>query len=326
MSWLIVGGMLGLSLGCQRPMHADYAAFVREPRPTHPGQDYRLGVGDIVQVTMTRGDDRLTRHVAIDAAGRIHLPGLRPMRAAGRGTQEVAQRLKVEAERLDQNQTYELRVQAFRSQKVFVFGQVDGAGPQVYHGANDVLGAVTEATPTARADLRRVLVLRPSPDGELRRRLTVDLEAVKQRGDTALNVVLAPGDIVYVPPTRLGSLGLAWEQLFPPSRAPETSVRPGGNETSGSSAEVQRFREQIGLAEGQIEDLQDQLRGLQDAVAAARLAAVTPQAKRRATARRTHAEVQFQSVPAGSGYTVHSNQRGGAGESTPPDGVRFWSP
>ncbi|MEO1237002.1 MAG: hypothetical protein AAFX76_09465, partial [Planctomycetota bacterium] len=106
------------------------------------------------------------------------------------------------------------------SQTITVVGQVDHPGPQPHHGpATTVLDVVSRAAPTARADVRRIQVLRLSPDTDHRRRLTVDLDALTRRADNTLDVVLAPGDLVVVPPTPLANVGLTLAQPFAPLTA-----------------------------------------------------------------------------------------------------------
>ena len=54
------------------------------------------------------------------------------------------------------------------------------------------------------------------PDPDDRRDIVVNFDKMVQQGDLRRNVLLQPGDVVYVPPTPLGWLGLrVREVLFP---------------------------------------------------------------------------------------------------------------
>ena len=48
--------------------------------------------------------------------------------------------------------------------------------------------------------------------------MTINLLAMIEHGDLSKNVLLKPGDIVYVPPTPLAKLGLEIQELLFPVR------------------------------------------------------------------------------------------------------------
>ena len=244
-------------------MYQDYAAFVREPMPAADGREYRLAVTDEVVVTRRRGAAvHETRHTLAGDGG-LWVDGLGVVAAVGRPVAEVAAELDALAREADGGESKDnetapaddlatgaagalprvaVRVEAHAGRKLFVFGQVERPGAMAYTATDRLLETVAAAAPTVRADVERVLVLRPSADGSLRRRLTVDLRAMIERGDTTLNVLLEEGDVVYVPPTRLGSAGLAWAQLFGDGTAgTATQDTPAASEawpgsTSGETA------------------------------------------------------------------------------------------
>ena len=61
-----------------------------------------------------------------------------------------------------------------------------------------------------------VRVVRPSADPNEIREITIDVTRMMQEGDLRNNLLLQEGDIVYVPPTPLGWVGLrVQEVLFP---------------------------------------------------------------------------------------------------------------
>ena len=72
------------------------------------------------------------------------------------------------------------------------------------------------AQPTFLAQRDRIKVTRPSPTPGEQRQFTVDLDKMIRSGDTRCNVLLAEGDIVYVPPTPLAWVGLRMRELLYP--------------------------------------------------------------------------------------------------------------
>ena len=62
----------------------------------------------------------------------------------------------------------------------------------------------------------QIKVIRSSPFEKDRRRIVIDVDHMMRTGDTSRNVLLQPNDILYVPPTPLGWLGLRVQEiLFP---------------------------------------------------------------------------------------------------------------
>ena len=314
--------------GCQHARYHDYAAFVREPRPEVIGQDYRLGVPDTVSVAVVRSGGTTQTSHTLGPDGLLRLPGLAPVAAAGRGCGDVAEAIETQIRKSvngGPGASVSVRVTGFASQKIFVFGQVEDRGPQPYHGANSLVDVLSAARPNARADTRFVQVLRPSADGEFRRRLTVDFDAIVRRGDATLDVVLGGGDVVYVPPTALGSVGLAWEQLFGPPAYTKRPPAPVDHEPGFDAAEeLERLHESLAAWGDQVQALEASQARLTGAVDG-----LTRQSARLAAAQAAHRHTLVQATPPPRdtvAFTTADGPRGGEGESQRPEGVRFWGP
>jgi hypothetical protein len=59
-------------------------------------------------------------------------------------------------------------------------------------------------------------VIRPSPNPEKVKEITVNIDKMIKEGDLRGNFLLQEGDVVYVPPTPMGWVGLrVQEALFP---------------------------------------------------------------------------------------------------------------
>jgi hypothetical protein len=159
----------------------------------------------------------------------------------------------------------------------------------------------------------------------------VDLDEVIRRGDTTLNVVLEAGDVVYVPPTGLGTLGLALEQIFGggpnyQASAPRTDRhRPlnssaiQSSHTSGSGQDLDALQETLSQLRHQLAELSEAQQALTQATRELQLPpALAEDSRTPSPTRRPPREVVFTSAEAA---------RGGAGESPrPTEGVRFWGP
>lgn len=209
-----IAGLL-MSTGCAK-QYTDYSAFVREPQPLVTATEYRMAPPDTVLVLSKRVREINNQQQSIRPDGVIVLPLLGSVYVAGKTSEEVGDELQAMATQYYEDADVTVRVTGFNSKKIFIFGEVGVAGPYAYTGTNTILGTLAKAQPTRLADVSHIQVLRPNKEGELVRRMTVNLDEMVKRGDTSLDTVLEEGDIIYVPPTALASVGLALQQVLLP--------------------------------------------------------------------------------------------------------------
>lgn len=178
------------------------ASVSREP-PAH--QDYRLGAGDVVNVivwdhpelTMPAGEFRSAEQSGsvVSEAGTIYFPYAGVVQAAGLTVNELRDKLTGLLSSTIENVQLEVRVAAYRSQRIYVVGEVQKPG---IVPITDVAMTVIEAINLAggfgeSADQKNVVLTR---GGNTRR---VDLQALYEHGDTSQNLLLRHGDILSVP-------------------------------------------------------------------------------------------------------------------------------
>jgi len=205
---------LGLT-GCQQT-YTDYTSFINEPRPVVTATEYRIAPPDTVQIYSKRVRE-IHRHTeAISPDGKLTMPLLGRIYVAGKTTEEVEAEISVLAQEFYEDADVSVRVVNYASKKIFVFGEVARPGPYAYNGANTILETMAKAQPTRLADPAKIQVLRPNADGEMIRKMTVDLNKMVRQGDTLLDAVMEEGDIIYVPPTPLASVALGFQQLLLP--------------------------------------------------------------------------------------------------------------
>ncbi|MCC6681835.1 MAG: polysaccharide biosynthesis/export family protein [Phycisphaeraceae bacterium] len=221
---LVFLAVLLLTTGGCAQKYTDYSSFVRNPQPLVTATEYRMAPPDTVLVMSSRVREINGQQQQVRPDGMISLPLLGTSFAAGKTCEELAEELRVAATDYYEDADVTVRVVGFNSKKIFVFGEVDTAGPYPYTGTNTILGTLARAQPNRLADVSRVQVLRPNKDGELIRRMTINLDDMVKRGDTGLDSVLEEGDIIYVPPTAMASLGLAFQQLLLPLQPAASTV------------------------------------------------------------------------------------------------------
>ncbi|GAB4192871.1 MAG: polysaccharide biosynthesis/export family protein [Phycisphaeraceae bacterium] len=231
--------MLVVACGGCTKTYTDYSAFINEPRPLVTATEYRMAPPDTIQIYSKRVRE-IHRHTeSISPDGKITLPLLGRVFVAGKTTEEVEKELQLLAQEYYEDADVSVRVVEYASKKIFVFGEVSRPGPYAYNGANTVLDTMAKAQPTRLADPSKIVVLRPNADGELIRKMTVDLDKMVKEGDTLLNAVMEEGDIIYVPPTPLASVALGFQQLLLPFQPIASTIAGPAtieNEARGSAS------------------------------------------------------------------------------------------
>lgn len=154
---------------------------------------FRLGREDVVEIAVYR-DAELSRVVPVRPDGRITLPIVGEVVAAGRTPEEVRAEIVEKLQGYVQNPTVvSLIVREVNSARFYVVGEVVRPGAFPLRGETNVLQALALAGGLGEFSARRDVTLVRAVDG---RRYVVSLGRLWGGQDT---VVLAPGDTLVVP-------------------------------------------------------------------------------------------------------------------------------
>lgn len=173
------------------------------PVSVRPDGEYRIGVGDKINVRVFQVPDLSFDDLVIDTSGNVQMPLIGAVRGSGRTPGEMSADI---AERLGaqylQDPQVTVTVTEAASQKITVDGAVTKPGVYEMRGSTSLLQAVAMAEgPTRVADLEKVAVFRVI-DG--RRSVALfDLAAIRQ-GRAADPQVLGE-DVIVVDTSRLNS-------------------------------------------------------------------------------------------------------------------------
>ncbi len=201
--------------GCSN-QHGDLLRFLKENEHSVTATEYRVGIPDAIGISAPRVLEIDGAGQTIGPDGKISLRLLGDVSVVDQTPREIGAKLEELLQPYYEDPKVQVVVTAYASKKYYVFGEVGMPGPQIYTGRDSVIDALALAKPTFVAWRSRVEVIRPAPDPEDRVKIMVDLDKMMQTGDMRMNVLLEPGDIVWVPPTPLGWIGHRIREVLHP--------------------------------------------------------------------------------------------------------------
>ena len=168
--------------------------------------NYVLGAQDVVNITVL-GEDDLSRKYTIEQDGSFTFPLIGRVTARGLTLRALEQELRTKliSGGFLKNPEVSVAVDAYQSQRIMVWGQVNQPGEYQLSGDTTLLSALAKAgSVTASAGSEAVIVRAgkapagdsgESPEPEI---IRIDLTEL-QAGNLALNVPLRDGDTINVP-------------------------------------------------------------------------------------------------------------------------------
>lgn len=219
--WVSLGCALAVmmaafaSTGCGPPKYTDYEAFMKSPRPVVGGKPYVIEPPDQITFIAPGAPEIDQREVRIRPDGYVTLYLLGDLYVAGKSPTQVAAEVQEALLRFYQDVTVQVEVSNFASKVYYMAGETT-SGPKQYTGNDTVLDAVLSAGIPRTAWPEKAVVLRPNEEGELIRRMSVNLKDMIEKGDLRYNAVLEEGDLVFMPINPLAAIGVAIQNLLSP--------------------------------------------------------------------------------------------------------------
>ena len=175
------------------------------PQTAPPPTEYLVGPQDVLNIVVF-GEPDLSKKVSLDADGTFDFPYTGRIKAGGLTARAIGEEIAGRLKKFYVNPQVSVEVANFRSQNIFVFGQVHAPGQYPLSGNMSVLQALAVAGSPTAAAASHVIVSRPSgSEPRLPREesgggtsLRITLKEL-QSGQTPAGFALRDGDTVTIP-------------------------------------------------------------------------------------------------------------------------------
>ena len=162
-----------------------------------PPDDYIIGADDVLVIAF-RNEKDMSAEVAVRPDGKITLQLINDVLAAGSTTDQLRQKLVVEAAKFIEDPSVTVIVKQINSRKVFIMGEIGKPGPYNLSSPMTVMQLIALAG-GLRDFARRKEILIMRSEGGRQVTLPFDYTAVIKGAKLQQNIVLKPGDTIVVP-------------------------------------------------------------------------------------------------------------------------------
>jgi len=159
--------------------------------------DYVIGADDVLSIVFWRDKDMSTE-VIVRPDGKISLPLINEVMAAGLTPTGLRERITEEAERFLESPQATVVVKQINSRRVYIVGEVGKAGPYPLTTPMTVLQLIATAGGLSDFARREDITIMRTENG-IPRTYPFDYESVSRRRKLGQNILLKPGDTVVVP-------------------------------------------------------------------------------------------------------------------------------
>jgi polysaccharide export outer membrane protein len=174
------------------------------PAPTKaaavPNYSYQIGPGDVLEISVWRHPE-LSAKVPVRPDGRITVPLIEDMSAAGRSPADLAREIETRLAKYVREPNVSVLVTSFvgnASEQVRVVGQALKPAAIPFKQGMSLLDVMIQVGGlTEYASGNRAVLIRQTPAGP--QQYSVRLRDLLKGGDVSANVEVQPGDVIMIP-------------------------------------------------------------------------------------------------------------------------------
>ena len=204
--------LVGITVAAQQApstAQSDKGERVLEARPVAPGtdlppalslarSDYKIGRQDLLEIRVFDVEE-LDQVVRVADDGSITMPLLGTLDVTGLTKTELEQSIAgLLAERYVRNPQVTVFVKEYTSKQIAVSGAVKKPGTYEMLGRKTLLEMISMAGGLDSDIGKQIIIFRQRNNGATER-IPIDLDRLVYAADPALNVTVAPNDIIYIP-------------------------------------------------------------------------------------------------------------------------------
>jgi len=162
-------------------------------------QDYIIGEGDVLKITVYDHDD-LTTTARVSGDGVIVFPLIGQIEVKGLTLPQITNKIaELLADGYIVSPQVNIFIQEFRSKKAFIMGEVKKSGLYVLPGQTTFLALLSEAGGlTKDAGDKAIIKRKANPSDKDESIIDIDLKGLIEKGDTSLDILILDGDSVYI--------------------------------------------------------------------------------------------------------------------------------
>lgn len=174
-------------------------AFMMLVNYSHASNEYILGTGDVIKITVYDHPD-LSTVVRIGENGRVSFPLIGEVKLGDATISSAESKIARYLKDGDfvVNPQVSINVEQFRSQQVSVLGAVAKPGKYPIESSNTLVDMLAFAGGITHEGGDKVRVIKQDSNG-VSSQIDVDLVKLFKLGDTSLNMAVTNGDVIYVP-------------------------------------------------------------------------------------------------------------------------------
>ena len=162
-------------------------------------QDYVIGEGDVLKITIYDHDD-LTTTARVSGDGVIVFPLIGQIEVKGLTLGQISQKIAaLLSDGYIMSPQVNIFIQEFRSKKAFIMGEVTKPGLYVLPGQTTFLALLSEAGGlTKNAGDNAMIKRKVGPADQNEKIITIDLKRLIEKGDASLDIPIMDGDSIYI--------------------------------------------------------------------------------------------------------------------------------
>ncbi|HEX9861031.1 MAG TPA: SLBB domain-containing protein [Nitrospirota bacterium] len=162
-------------------------------------QDYRLGEGDLIKVTVYENPD-LTTSARIGGDGKVTLPLAGEVKVSGLTVREIEEKVtKLLSDGYLVNPQVTVFVEEYHSNKATILGEVNKPGLYELAGNITILEIISKAGGLTVNAGDTAFVKHKNPDSQVNSSQEINLKQLMEKGDLSSNIQIQDGDSIFVP-------------------------------------------------------------------------------------------------------------------------------